>query len=520
MTARGGASVRGGVALTVQAVLLVLVVSGAGGQGAGQPRPAPDPGSAAPYLAPDHWAMRAFRRLEAAGLLPAGYDPGVPGLDRVTAASMLQAALEASRTRRPGLVDVVQGYVERFDEGFPVARRRVDGLPRAWERGQGAISTGLTPGADELLSGEGLPPDPAVPPELRSEDGAVTSAVDVSGYGGRHWAARAAFRVDESGERLGETYVAADFGRVDLWAGRRHLRLAYGDEGVALSPEIPVDGVGVAIEPFRLPWVLEALGTIRLATVLARLERIAPFDDPTLWLFRATVQPHPRFTLGLNRAATAVAVDGDLGDRLKQVAYIAIGKHGDTAAENWRDNQIATVDLRYRPPIPALPLSLYLEWGLEDSAGAWREIPGVVAGAYLGAVPGVPWLAAGVEHASFSERCCGNPWWYRHSGFDGGWTDARNPLGHSLGGHGTEWAVRADAVMLRADLLLGARLYRRERRSENLFAPAFEGESTGGSIELSARLTPALELGLESAREWLPGDVEAGRTEVAARLIF
>ena len=44
-----------------------------------------------------------------------------------------------------------------------------------------------------------------------------------------------------------------------------------------------------------------------------------------------------------------------------------------------------------------------------------------------------------MEYAHFAHSCCGNPPWYRHKQFPGSWALRDVPLGHSLGGEGTEW---------------------------------------------------------------------------------
>ncbi len=519
-TANGRSTGRRAAAI---AALSLLPLS-ATAQAVAQTQPAPVVGQrsgavAAPYLAPDHWVMDALRRLDAAGLLGGAYDPSLPGLDRVEAVRLLDRAGREAELGWRDLVPMVEAYRARFAAQYPVAAGDV----RQWrgpQVGASEVSAGYLHEDAEMLTSVGTPPIPKRPwvPEqpaaLAAPHRAPAVAGEVSGYWGRHAAGAVGAVLEEGGARLGETQLVAAVGPVHAWAGRRRLRIGHGDAGIIVSGTIPIDGAGIASEPFRLPWALAHVGDIRVSTALGQLERTDPYDDPWLWLFRATVVPHPRVTLGLNRAAIAVKVDGGFGDRLRQVAYIAIGKHGATPDDNMRDNQMASVDLRYRPPVGPLPLSLYIEWGLDDSAGSWKNVPGIVGGAYLGAIPGAPALAAGVERAYFAERCCGNIWWYRHSGFTGGWTDERRPLGHPLGGHGDEWAARLDATLLDASLLVKARGYLRDRGDENLFAPTFEGSSRGGSVRISARPDGvigqrSLEVGLgmeyERGEEWSRG---------------
>lgn len=474
---------------------------------AGQDPPMASGPVAAPYLAPEHWAIDVLRQLDAAGLTGSAYHPALPGFDRVEAFRLMRSAMDAAREQDIPLAPLIESYLQRFTEEFPRASRHVAAPDERVTLGGSRISAGAATSEGELLTTVGTPPlvqqpwEPEQPAEQRPDESNALVELDVSGYWGRAGASRV--EVGLRGDRLqiGETYVVGAVGPVTGWAGRRRLRLGYGTGGIIVSGAIPTDGVGVAVEPFRLPWILERLGDVRVGSSLGRMGRSMPYENPWLWLMRVSLEPHERLVLAINRGAMAVPVEGGFFERLQQIAYIAIGKHGAATADNWRDNQIASAEIRYRPPLGPLPLALYLEWGLDDSAGSWKDVPGIVAGAYLGALPGAPWLTAGVERTHFAPRCCGNIWWYRHSGFQGGWSDERRPLGHPLGGHGDEWAGRWGIALGSGRTLLNGRVFWRDRGSENLFAPTFEGESTGGSLEVTSRIVPEVDLGLEAEYE-------------------
>ncbi|HUF77116.1 MAG TPA: hypothetical protein VMM35_12600 [Longimicrobiales bacterium] len=76
--------------------------------------------------------------------------------------------------------------------------------------------------------------------------------------------------------------------------------------------------------------------------------------------------------------------------------------------------------------------------------------------------------------------CCGNPPWYHHFELYDLWTAGGRPLGHLLGGHGTEWRayVRGSGTDTRFRLEVDA--FRRQRGAENLFAPERIGRSHRG----------------------------------------
>jgi hypothetical protein len=167
-----------------------------------------------------------------------------------------------------------------------------------------------------------------------------------------------------------------------------------------------------------------------------------------------------------------------------------IGKHAGAGSE--LDNQVVAFDLHYRPPLGALPLAVYAEWGMEDSAGAWYNVPGMVLGVEVPALPGVPALAVGLERTSFGSSCCGNPIWSRHWIFRQGWTDDGRLLGHPLGGHGSEWLSYARADLFEARLHLDLRLFARDRGEESLLAPERMGRSRGGRLGVEGRLASGL----------------------------
>jgi hypothetical protein len=197
---------------------------------------------------------------------------------------------------------------------------------------------------------------------------------------------------------------------------------------------------------------------------------------------------------------------------LRTFAYFLIGKHSGEQGEF--DNQVVSVSVRYRPPTDALPLSAYLEWGFDDSAGAWKDVPGIVAGVEAASLPGAPELGLGVSATWFAGTCCGNTMWYRNWSFRGGWADDGEALGHPLGGHGRELRAYGQLDAYRARLQVRPSLMFRSRGAENLLAPDREGGSWGGSLEMiglagpwQAYLRASGEVG---ETDWSEGSIEAG----------
>lgn len=461
-------------------------------------------GFASPFLPTDHWSYDALRRVAALGVLEPGFDRGTRSLSRREALRMLEAAVERSIEERPEVSALVVAYRDRLAEEFPATveafqpfggrtlRVAESALEADYRYHEGEVRTGRRSGAN--WSG------PTPLPTLEDEGFALTLGLElrpalagvlVPSWTGQEWQFR-------------EAYGVVGWRSLGFWAGRRAPGFRPGvGGGIVLDGAVTIDGGGLFFaDPVVLPGFLRHLGPVRFDLFLARLESNGRFEHPWFWGARGTVEPHPRLSLGVSRAAM-FGGEGNTEVSLRDVLYVLVGKHAGEGSE--LDNQIVSVDVSYRPPVGALPLVAYIEWGFEDSAGAWYEAPGIVAGAEIAAVPGLPQVAFGVEYTAFVPWDRNSGIWYQHGGFRDGWTHAGVPLGHPLGGHGSEWLAHARADALNARLHIAARAYARERDEGNLFAPDREGRSTGGSVSARFRIVRGVEV-------LTHGEIEEGRS--------
>ena len=94
----------------------------------------------------------------------------------------------------------------------------------------------------------------------------------------------------------------------------------------------------------------------------------------------------------------------------------------------------------------------------------------------------------------------------------------REPIGHPLGGDGTEWLLygRLDDAAHR--FRVDARAFARDRGRFNIYSPSREGKSVGGALGAEYRLTRSLEL--QAAATLEHGDADSGWTtsSLSARL--
>lgn len=364
--------------------------------------------------------------------------------------------------------------------------------------------------------------------ELRFADGnppEVPAAVGPGHEGSlivaRGWAPlrlwHASLTVDARAEgghlRARELSLVAPVGPFVIQAGRMRMGFGPGEGGgVVFSGTVPLDGVrGTLRSPLDIPFLGDGTGGLGIF----RLDDDAPVENPWLISMRATLEPHPAVVLGLNQgimfantASASISVRGML-------ETIVRGHTNVTEADGTRinfSNNVPSVDVTVRHDLFGLPAATYLEWGFEDSAGAPRDSPGIVAGLEF-AHPSRP-VRFGLEWAYLSpER--GHGIWYAHSRFRGGWADGGGrPLGHPLGGPGREWLLfgAAHAPDGAWDARFGLR--HRHRLGSNAYAPQRAGEALGGYLDARVRVG-AVQLFVDVDGERLLHDNGGGWTRAA-----
>jgi hypothetical protein len=457
-----------------------------------------------PTVEPGHWALDAVRRANALGLL----DDHLPA-QRAVPLEVVEAALREAATRAveraPAVAELAASWHARLLEehvgltaaaeppAVPVMLPGAD-IP-IWlgavanvgvESRQGAAAPGL---------GE-FPPDRfgAQPLDDRTR---LVGGIDAGLALGEHFGFRASPRATTSGVRLDAVELSAAWGGWRANVGRMPIGYAHGvGGGVILTGHATLDAVGVETRaPFRLPGAFRYLGPVSFTTHFARMWEARHPDDPFFWSASGQLQPHPRVTLGVNRAAF---FGGDHPVTLRNIGDMLIGRVAGIGFED----QIVSVSGRYRLPTdPWIPLTSYFEWGAEDAAGAWWAVPARVIGLETPALPWLPQVRTGVEYTHFERSCCSNPEWYRHWSFFGSWATGDQTLGHPLGGHGKEAMAHASAHLLDARLRIAGRGMVRSRNDQNLFVPGREGRSLGWVVDTDWRPTGNLELSLQTRRE-------------------
>lgn len=475
--------------------------------------PAPAVAQRAPvFLEPGHWAWDAARRLSAAGLAQPASDPReAPITIRHAHAVFRHAVSAADSAGRRGLADLARGYRQMLE-----AEVDSSGILTGVRLG-----AGWTASRGEALGGRGFFPDQdwvgAIP--LRSSN---HPALELQAHGylkpWLSWRLRSGYLADQW--VVPTATLGAAVGAFDLWGGRRRLHYGAGRGGAIVAGsgvnDIPAfahrtldtfEGAGIHVrEPFHFPWILRFLGPSRVEVVYGRISRNGRVESPNVVFGRLTTTPFSdRLMIGVNRGAVFGGKDNGVSPR--KLLGLLVGLHN----EGFEDQVISAV-LRYRPPLGALPLEIYTEFGADDTAGALDDVPTYIAGFDLAAVPGLTALAISLEHTRYSGSCCGNPPWYRNVFFRGSWSDEGRLFGHALGGHGYEWLGHARLDLPDRGVMVRGEAFARWRGHENLFAPERAGSSIGGVLSLEVRRGRSmlrLDGGYEDAASWSQHRVSA-----------
>lgn len=292
-------------------------------------------------------------------------------------------------------------------------------------------------------------------------------------------------------------------GRIEAWAGRRAIGYRPGAAGgLVLSGIARFDGAGVRLaRPMRVPLV----GALSAEAFAGPLDSNGHVARPWLLGMRLHARPHPRIDAGATRAA----VFGSMGDSrvgISELAQVVVGANLDG---DFADDQVASFDARWRPPLGAVAVELYGEWGMHDiDAEVLIDVPAFTIGARLPRLVRLPGGSAGLglEHTQISGSCCGNPPWYHHFELADGWATDGRLLGHPLGGQGREWRVTLDADGADGTVVLQAAVALRRRGTENLFAPARQGRAAlyeiGADVHLADRVGADIRLLAERGSGW------------------
>ncbi len=466
---------------------------------------------ASPLLPADHWAFRAVRTLEARGLVT-GYLPPQRSVPRAMVAHALQEALRRAPGEAPDLAKLAEEWSRRFAEEFP--RSIADNTPSGVRFSGGWVVTAYEErqfDADPTL--DSLSPATRLKPPADQELLKARTSLSVSA--GPHLSLLVEPEVGSSGLRLGMYDIVAGIGPISLAFGRQSVGYGYAATGgVVLSGAVPIHRAQMQTSmPVVLPGIFKYLGPTAAHTSMSRFSEDVHAGNPMFWSASIAIQPHSRLTFALYRAALFGGKNTRARITPGNFLRVVAGLYTDSTHF---ENQVASGELRYRLPTEAvLPLVLYGEWGADDGAGALDEAPGAILGTFIPTMPKVPQLSLGVEYSYLGIRCCRVLHWYRSSEYLYFGADDR-PLGHPLGGNGSEWLLYGHVDALDARLRVGGRAFWRKREENTMYGSLREGSSSGFAAQGAWRIYSHGDLRFSFTRErgadWSEHHFEAGAT--------
>lgn len=445
--------------------------------------------SASPFVPPDHWSYRVLRRLDHAGQLPRGADVARHTIPQEEIAQLLSST----------------PYIDRFREEFADPRNR---------RLSASAEVGYRVSENQVAPGSGY--------DLQNWSGAREIENDSdflyaprTAFLATSWLA-AALGTQRDSDLEAQLIVAG--GHAGVWVGQRELGYGTGQGGGLVVENNDLVGGGVYLtRPLRLPLI----GPTRFEMHLSKIDN--EFNDgtsqaeiePWFWTARGSFEPIANLRIGINRGMM-FGGEGNLPVTFNRVAENIIGIYTDDGESSFA-NQVISVDFRYRI---ARGLTAYLDWGADDAAGGWFDVPAILGGVEFVRVDSTYDVAVGIEHLTIARMCCFNSIWYRNAWFRGSWADGEEILGHPLGGNGREWRIFANGGSLNQKLLASGAVFVRRREEENLFVPERAGKSTGvelsGDFALSSSLRITGDVLFESGQTgW-----NSTRANAALRYIF
>lgn len=520
------------------ALALATAIAGAAASAqtpAQTPAHAPARQFASPFLPAGHWAITTVRHLSALGLTDRRFGWGDGSLTQREVARALRDAATSPPPGPPGaaraeFTAIARDAWARFAAEFPATVRALDEggrtvatRPEGWAMAAFDRHTGVLPTGHTLSKERDDYASPSPLPGIATGVGEVNASTMVTPY-------LAASITPEWGPDLTvrEGYGMAAWRTVGVWGGRRAM--AYGPGaggGLIFNPAVAFDGGGLFLtEPITLPWILRYLGPTRFETFLSRLDSSGAIKHPWVTGSHISIQPHPRVLIGATHASMFGGDSGVAPIRWSTI-FDMFHSHGINAGYGEFENGLASVELRYRPPLGTLPVTAYIEWGADDNHSAWILFPGTTAGAELSAVPGLPKMAVGLERTSFAHAPLPNgpnrnyyAVWYRHYLFRDGWSKDRMLIGHPLGGDGLEWLAYAKLDAPERRLQVNVRAFTRERGFYNVYAQTRAGRSAGGDVAAEVRATGQFNAVLNASLEVGRGDWRESSVFGGVRWIF
>ena len=256
--------------------------------------------------------MRAVQRLHDLGLVD-DYLPAQNAVPRAVIRDALEAAVALAPERVPAAAALARGYLQRFESEFRA--HSATPVPGVVLR-QARASVGYR-SAPSHFSTAVPSPGPAFlgpQPEESMPAFAAMLAANVTS----HLGLSAEPLVDPDGIHLPRWEAVAALNPVSLSFGRTEVGYGLqGERGFVVAGRQSFDRLEMATtHPLTLPSFLRHIGPLAFEGFISRTSEARHLGDPFFWGGSLRVQPHPRFTLSLQRAVLVGGGQLEQGTRL------------------------------------------------------------------------------------------------------------------------------------------------------------------------------------------------------------
>ncbi len=288
-----------------------------------------------------------------------------------------------------------------------------------------------------------------------------------------------------------------EHGAFHVSAGRQSTRVGPGETDPVTEGNVGVDQLRLGTtRPVEGPGPLGFLGPTSFQMGVGTLEGTGDVDRPLYGIMSVAFRPHPAVEVGGGRSA-AFAGEGRPSVTTRRVLGMLAGWHSSADGVEFEfEDQYAILYGRVRTEVLGPPVSIYGGLGINDTEGAVRDDPAVVAGirAPFAAFGGV--LSLGYEYGAIGPRARVCWWcevgrrlrtWYDHFVY-GRHEVGGVPLGSSLGGYGARHVLRGAYWHEGGERHLQARVFFEVREEGNLLEDRWPGKRRGVRIDGFARL--------------------------------
>lgn len=231
-------------------------------------------------------------------------------------------------------------------------------------------------------------------------------------------------RLEESSVEFGHKYISLQAGKITTWYGPGR-----GGALIFTNNAQPYPGVRLHNPvPIPVPWIFSFLGNAQYDWFLARLDNVdGSIRNSLLTGMRLALRPSRYLEFGASRT---FHYGGDGKDESLSTYWDILTGNRESAGNTPKGNSLASIDAELHLPFRLQPLSLYVEWGGEDTSQLFVFTRhGWLGGVFLPSIGSIQNADLRIEYGTTRSNLAGV--WYQHSQYPHQYRG--QILGHPMG---------------------------------------------------------------------------------------